>query len=114
LREQFHFVRAGDEFYCGVFFFDFLKIFRDEQGLAALRLGIEHGDADDLRREWPQAHEFCDLFALGLLSDGVGDFFNLAEKLFLLRLVKVLQRQRGSLNVKNERGHEKLNLLDKN
>jgi len=47
-----------------------------------------------LRREWPEAHEFRDLFALGLLGDGIGDFLRLAEKIFLLRLVKVLQRQR--------------------
>ena len=88
------------------FFFAFLEILGHEQDLTALGLGIQHGDADDLRRERPQAHELGDFFALGLLGDGVGDFLRLAEKVFLLRLVKVVERQRGSLNVKNERGHD--------
>ena len=40
LREQFRFVRAGNEFHRRVFLFRFLEIFRDKQGLAALRLGV--------------------------------------------------------------------------
>ena len=73
--------------------------------LPALGLGVEHGDADDLRRERPQAHEFRNLLALGGFGGGVGEFFGLAEKVFLLRLVEIFERQRGGFDVENECGH---------
>ena len=85
--------------------FHFLEILGDEQRLAALGLGVEHGDADDLRRERPEAHEPRDFLALGVLGDGVGNFFGLAEEIFLLRLVKSFERQRGGFDVKNKCGH---------
>ncbi len=82
-----------------------MPILRDEDGLAASGLGIEHGDADDLRGERPEAHEPGDLLALGLLGDGVVELFRLAEKIFLLRLVEVVERLRGSFDVEDKGRH---------
>ncbi len=81
------------------------KIIGNKSGLAALRLGVEHGDADNLRRERPQAHEFGDLLALGIPGGGVGEFVGLAEKIFLLRLVEIFERLRSGLDVENKGGH---------
>ena len=83
-----------------------LEILGDEQRLAALRLGVEHGDADDLRGERPQAHEPRDFLALGVLGDGVVNLLGLAEEVFLLRLVELFERQRGGFDVENECGHK--------
>jgi len=55
LREQFGFIGAGDEFYVGIFFDGFFKIFRDEKRLSSQRFRMSMGDAERLRREWPQA-----------------------------------------------------------
>ncbi len=115
LREQFRLVRAGNEFHPvfarlrrgkRVFNLTVFKIIRDINRLAALRLSVEHGDADDLRRERPQAHELGDLLALGVLGGGVGELVGLAEKIFLLRSVEIFERQRGGLDVENEGGHK--------
>ncbi len=106
--EQFRLVRAGDEPDRRVCLLHFLEILGDEQGLAALGLGVEHGDADDLRRERPQAHEPGDFLALGVLGDGVVNLLRLAEQVFLLRLVEQFERQRGGFDVENECGHAEI------
>ena len=51
-REQFGLVRAGHELNRAAFV-AFLNIFRREQDLSAEGLGVEHGDANDLRGERP-------------------------------------------------------------
>ena len=105
LREEFGLVGAGNEFHGRIVVVHFLKIVGDEQGLAALRFGVEHGDADDLRGERPERHEARDLLALGFLGDGVANLLGLAEKIFLLRLVEVFEWLRGGFDVENESCH---------
>ena len=46
-----------------------------------------------------------DFLALGVRGGFVGDFFGFAEKIFLLRLVKMFEWQRGGFDVENEGGH---------
>jgi hypothetical protein len=103
--EQFKFIRAGHEFDRPGLGAGLFKIFGEKQHLPVLRVRIQHGDADDLRGEWPEIELLPDFGAFGFTGRLVGDLFGLAEKVFLLRLVKSIGRQRGSLNVENNGGH---------
>ena len=116
--EQFKFIRAGHEFNPASSRFygirrgklvrvnAIFKIVGQKLHLAALRVGIEHGDADDLGGERPEIELLPDFGAFGFAGRLVGDLFGLAEQVFLLRLVKIFRRQRGSLDVENDGGHE--------
>ncbi len=111
LREQFGLVRAGNEFHPafarlrrGSRRFVF-KIVGNVNGLAAQGFGIEHGDADNLRRERPERHEAGDFVALGRFTNFIGNLFGFAEEIFLLRLVEVVERLRGGFDVENEGCH---------
>ena len=53
----------------------------------------------------PEIELPVDFRAAGFAGGFVGDFFALAEKIFLLRLVEIFQRQRGGFDVKNQFGH---------
>ena len=90
-REQFRLIRAGHELDRAAFL-AFLKILSREQHLPALSVGIQHRDADDLRGERPQAHEFGDFLAPGSPGGFVGELIGFAEKIFLLRFVQILER----------------------
>ena len=107
--EQFNFIRAGHELDRPGLGAGLLKILGEKQHLAALRVGVEHGDADDLGGERPEIELLPDFGALGFAGGFVGDLFGLAEQVFLLRLVKMFERQRGSLDVKNNGGHVEIN-----
>ena len=88
-REQFKFIRAGHELDRPGLVAGLLKILGEKQHLPALRVGIEHGDADDLGGERPEIELLPDFGALGFARRFIGDFFGLAEQVFLLRLVKL-------------------------
>src|SRR5262249_51852893 len=103
--QQFRFVRARHELDRLSFTRRRLVIFRSEQHLPALGIGVEHGDAHDLSREWPEiklAQQFVAARGAGGL---VGNALGVAEEIFLLNLIELLQRQRRSFYVKNQFGH---------
>src|ERR1019366_9351859 len=104
--EQFGLVGHGQEFHRSGLARVVLEIFGEINRLAAQRLSVEHGDAHDLRRERPQAHEPPDFLALGGLGDGVVNFLRLAEQIFLLRLVEIFNRLRGGFDVEYKGGHK--------
>ena len=106
--EQFQFIRARHELHRAAFHSIFLKIFCDVEHLAALRFGVQHRDAHDVSGQRPETEHADDLFALGGTRGFVGDFFRLAQQIFLLNFVKVLQWLRGSFDVEYESGHGKL------
>ena len=76
-----------------------------EQHLAALRLGVEHGDADDLGGERPEIELPEDFLALGGADGFVGDLFRFAQEILLLHFVEAVQRERGGFDVENKFGH---------
>lgn len=108
LGEQFRFIRAGNKFYRRNVVELLVKIFRQEERLAPARFGVEHGDADDLRRKRPQVAHLPQFRPAGFASGFIRNFFAFAKEIFLLRLVEVIQRQGGGFNVKYKRGHEEL------
>ena len=104
-RQQFGLIDAGhklDRF--GVDRFGFV-IFGREQHLAAVRLGVQHGDADDLRSERPEAALLGQLGAAGVAGGFILDLRAFAEEVFLLRFIELFQRQRGRFNIEDQFGH---------
>ena len=89
-----------------------LEILGQKQRLSAERLGIEHGNADDLGRERPEIELPLDFGPLGVAFRSFRQLFRLTEQVFLLRLVKKVDRQRGSIDVKNNGGHAGINRQD--
>ena len=51
------------------------------------------------------AAKVVDFGTLGFAGGSVGNFFGLAEQIFPLCLVKIVERQRGSFDVEYKRGH---------
>ena len=68
-------------------------------------LGVEHGDANHLRGERPEAEQ-CGFPRVSSRGRLIGDFFGFAEKIFALGLVEIVERQRGSFDIENEPGHD--------
>ena len=101
--EQLVLVRAWDELHWP-FLGLVLEVLGLEEHLPALRVGVQHRDAYDLRGEGPEAEEAGDFLALGGLLL-LGKFLRLAEKVFLLRLVEQLHGQARGFNVEDEGGH---------
>lgn len=103
--EKVGFVDAGNEFdgrgFSGVFF----EVGRGEEDLAAGSFGIQHGDADDLGGERPEAALLADFSAARVAGDFVGDAFAFTEEVFLLDFVEVLEWESGGFDVENEFGH---------
>ena len=104
-REQLDLVHTGNELHRPGLGGLGIVILGGEQHLAARSLGVEHGDAYDLRGEGPKVELQPDFGAARFAGGFVGNLAGLAEKIFLLRFVKIFQRQRGSLDVKNQFGH---------
>ena len=82
-----------------------LVVRRREEHLAARGVGIEHGDADDLGGQGPEVELLLDFGMAGGARRLVGNLLALAEQVFLLRLVELLQRQRGGFDVEYQFGH---------
>lgn len=104
--EQFGFIRAGHELDRAALGGVLLEILGGEQHLAALGIGVEHGDADDLRGERPEVELAENLLAPEVARRLVLDFLEFAQEIFLLRLVEVFQRERGGFDVENKFGHD--------
>ena len=103
--EEVGFVHARNEFdrrsFAGIFF----EIGRGKKDLTARSFGVEHGDADDLRGEGPEAALLADFGAAGGACDFVGDAFAFAKEVFLLDFVELLERESGGFDVENKFGH---------
>jgi hypothetical protein len=103
--EQFGFIDARNKFdgagFAGVLF----KVGRSEKDLAAGGFGVEHGDADDLGGERPEAALLGNLGAASGASGFVGDAFAFAEEVFLLGFVEAVEWESGGFDVENKFGH---------
>jgi hypothetical protein len=99
--EEFGFIHAGDEFDRAGFAGIFREFGRCEKDLAARSLGIEHGDADDLGGEGPEAELLADFGAAGGTGGFIGDAFAFAEEIFLLGFVEAIERESGGFDVEN-------------
>ena len=84
-----------------------LVVHRREKHLAARGVGIQHADAHDLGSQGPEIELPVNFGLAGGACRFVGYLFALAEQVFLLRFVELLQRQRGSLYVEYESSHAK-------
>ena len=104
-RQQLDLIHARHELHRAGLVRCLLVVRRREEHLAARGVGIQHRDADDLRGEGPEIELLLDFGVAGGARRLVGDLFALAEQVFLLRFVELLQRQRGGLDVEYQFGH---------
>ena len=104
-REQFNLVGAGDEFHRTRITRLRLIIFSGKQNLPARGVGVQHGDAHDLRGEGPQIELVPDFREPSGARGFLGDLLRIPEKIFLLRFVEVFEGQRGGFDVKNQCRH---------
>ena len=89
------------------------EIFGQEQRLAAVRLGIEHGDAYDLGRERPEIELAAGFRRVWFRGPGSSVIFSASRNRYsCCASSKSVERQRGSLDVKNNGGHAGINRQD--
>ena len=105
--KQFTFLHTWDKLDWRGFVFFFRVIVRDEQHLPALGISVEHRDADHARGERIQIHLHFQFRFASVTRDGIRNLVRVAKKIFLLDLIEVLDRQRGSFDIEDECGHQK-------
>src|SRR5437667_10787555 len=76
-----------------------------EKHLASGGIGIEHGNANDLRCKRPEAALLENFGAPRGAGGFIGELCAFAEEIFLLGLVKTVQRESGSFYIENKFAH---------